>query len=92
MPELMGYLRLKETLFNLQSCHCYPRVKRRCLSSSVTALSPGPSEVRTDGNSFNGNDFHGPLGHRAREKLADKVSDSNFFCGDDGIRANRHAV
>ncbi|KAK2759520.1 Amino-acid acetyltransferase, mitochondrial [Arachnomyces sp. PD_36] len=63
----------KESLFARQpSCYSYPRAKRRCLSSSVTALSPRPNELKKDGDSLNGSEFHGQLGHRAREKLADK--------------------
>lgn len=73
------FICVKESLFSLQySCGCYPRVKRRCLSSSVTALSPGSSEQRADGKVSNGSELHAQLGHRAKEKLADKVSRANI--------------
>jgi hypothetical protein len=72
---LTGCLRIKESLFTFQHPGCYsPQPKRRCLSSSVTALSPSSGERRSEGHSINEKDFHGQLGRRAREKLADKVS------------------
>lgn len=46
----------------------------------MTALSPRSSEQKTDGKFSNGSEFHAQLGHRAKEKLADKVSRPNTFC------------